>query len=139
MFLKLYYLFINFSFRPMLSKAAGHGSLENRVKQKIFSIQRSSDHMDKHFARRWGLTMKTYKLIYCIKWLYFTTEFLKSIGTLSIWTQEWKSLKIKSTLLWLFITGVCFSLSLHSRMSFRNQWWVLAWGKKKKNIHKQLF
>lgn len=38
--------------KPMLSKAVGKGSLENRVKQKIFSIQRSSADMDRHFARR---------------------------------------------------------------------------------------
>ncbi|GFQ70253.1 pre-mRNA-splicing factor CWC25 homolog, partial [Trichonephila clavata] len=38
--------------KPMLSKAAVKGSLENRIKQKIFSIQRSSRDMDKNFARR---------------------------------------------------------------------------------------
>lgn len=38
--------------KPMLSKAAGKGSLENRIKQKIFSIQRNSRDMDKNFARR---------------------------------------------------------------------------------------
>ncbi|XP_054710115.1 pre-mRNA-splicing factor CWC25 homolog [Uloborus diversus] len=38
--------------KPVLAKVAGKGSLENRVKQKIFSIQRSSSDMDKNFARR---------------------------------------------------------------------------------------
>lgn len=38
--------------KPMLSRAAEKGSLENRVKQKIFSLQRGSGVMDKHFARR---------------------------------------------------------------------------------------
>lgn len=38
--------------KPMLSKAAGKGSLENQIKQKIFTIQRSSRDMDKNFARR---------------------------------------------------------------------------------------
>ncbi|KAF8768346.1 Pre-mRNA-splicing factor CWC25 like protein [Argiope bruennichi] len=38
--------------KPMLSKTAGKGSLENRIKQKIFTIQRSDRAMDKNFARR---------------------------------------------------------------------------------------
>ncbi|CAL1291284.1 unnamed protein product [Larinioides sclopetarius] len=38
--------------KPMLSKAAGKGSLENRIKQKIFTIQRSSRDMDRNFVRR---------------------------------------------------------------------------------------
>lgn len=38
--------------RPMLYKAASSGSVENRVKQKIFTIQRSKGDMDRNFARR---------------------------------------------------------------------------------------
>ncbi|XP_042903324.1 pre-mRNA-splicing factor CWC25 homolog isoform X2 [Parasteatoda tepidariorum] len=38
--------------KPMLAKVAGKGSVESRVKQKIFTIQRSSAAMDRNFARR---------------------------------------------------------------------------------------
>lgn len=38
--------------RPMLAKAADSGSVENRIKQKMYTVQRSSSAMDVHFARK---------------------------------------------------------------------------------------
>uniref|UniRef100_A0A1E1XCN0 Putative cwc25 spliceosome-associated protein n=1 Tax=Amblyomma aureolatum TaxID=187763 RepID=A0A1E1XCN0_9ACAR len=38
--------------RPMLAKAADSGSVENRIKQKMYTVQRSSGAMDSHFARK---------------------------------------------------------------------------------------
>lgn len=38
--------------RPMLAKAANSGSVENRIKQKMYTVQRSSGAMDSHFARK---------------------------------------------------------------------------------------
>ncbi|XP_050049932.2 uncharacterized protein Cwc25 [Dermacentor andersoni] len=38
--------------RPMLAKAADSGSVENRIKQKMYTVQRSSNAMDVHFARK---------------------------------------------------------------------------------------
>ncbi|KAH8019704.1 hypothetical protein HPB51_021026 [Rhipicephalus microplus] len=38
--------------RPMLAKAADTGSVENRIKQKMYTVQRTSSAMDVHFARK---------------------------------------------------------------------------------------
>ncbi|XP_037504424.1 pre-mRNA-splicing factor CWC25 homolog [Rhipicephalus sanguineus] len=38
--------------RPMLAKAADTGSVENRIKQKMYTVQRASSAMDVHFARK---------------------------------------------------------------------------------------
>ncbi|XP_077498698.1 pre-mRNA-splicing factor CWC25 homolog [Amblyomma americanum] len=38
--------------RPMLAEAADSGSVEKRIKQKLYTVQRSSGAMDSHFARK---------------------------------------------------------------------------------------
>lgn len=38
--------------RPLLAKATDSGSVENRIKQKMYTVQRSSGAMDVHFARK---------------------------------------------------------------------------------------
>lgn len=38
--------------RPMLAKAADSGSVENRIKQKMYTVQRSRGAMDSHFSRK---------------------------------------------------------------------------------------